>query len=66
MSVFSNIEPNRILYKGKQFFLIKDGFPVSPGHILIISNKEKLDYFELDKKSKRQRFPVFLRNKDKV
>ena len=48
MSVFSNIEPNRILYKGKQFFLIKDGFPVSPGHILIISNKEKIDYFELD------------------
>ena len=43
-----NIEPNRILYKGKQFFLIKDGFPVSPGHILIISNKEKIDYFELD------------------
>ena len=48
MSVFSNIKPNRILYKGKHFFLIKDGFPVSPGHILIISNKEKLDYFELD------------------
>ena len=48
MSVFSNIEPNRILYKGKHFFLIKDGFPVSPGHILIISNKEKLDYFELE------------------
>jgi diadenosine tetraphosphate (Ap4A) HIT family hydrolase len=48
MSVFSNIEPNRILFKGKHFFLIKDGFPVSPGHILIISNKEKIDYFELD------------------
>jgi diadenosine tetraphosphate (Ap4A) HIT family hydrolase len=48
MSVFSNIEKNRIIYKGKFFFLIKDGFPVSVGHILIISNKEKLDYFELD------------------
>lgn len=49
MSVFSNIEPNRILHQGKYFFLIKDIFPVSPGHILIISNKEKLDFFELDK-----------------
>ena len=48
MSVFSNIKLNRIIYKGKHFFLIKDGFPVSAGHILIISNKEKLDYFDLD------------------
>lgn len=48
MSVFSNIEENRKIYKGKHFFLIKDGFPVSPGHILIISNKKKLDYFQLD------------------
>ena len=47
MSVFSNIEPNRILHKGKHFFLINDGYPVSPGHILIISKKEKIDYFEL-------------------
>ena len=49
MSVFSNIEENRIIYQGKHFFLIKDGYPVSPWHILIISNKEKLDYFELNK-----------------
>ena len=49
MSVFSNIEQNRILHKGNNFFLIKDGFPVSPGHILIISNEEKLDYFELER-----------------
>ena len=49
MSVFSNIDKNRIIHQGKYFFLIKDGYPVSPGHILIISNKEKLDYFELDK-----------------
>lgn len=49
MSVFSNIAESRIIYKGKFFFLIKDGYPVSPGHILIISNKEKIDYFELNK-----------------
>ena len=53
MSVFSNIEKNRIIHQGKYFFLIKDGYPVSPGHILIISNKEKLDYFELDKNTHR-------------
>ena len=48
MSVFSNIESNRIIYQGAHFFLIKDNFPVSPGHILIVSKKEKLDYFELE------------------
>ncbi|MGR7813391.1 HIT family protein [Lacinutrix undariae] len=47
MSVFNNIEEKRIIHQGKHFFLIKDGYPVSPGHILIISNKEKIDYFEL-------------------
>ena len=54
MSVFSNIEENRIIHQGKYFFLIKDGYPVSPGHILIISNKEKLDYFELDKNERNE------------
>lgn len=48
MSIFSSIEADRIIYQGEYFFLVKDGYPVSPGHILIISNKEKLDYFELD------------------
>jgi diadenosine tetraphosphate (Ap4A) HIT family hydrolase len=48
MSVFSNIAKSRIIHQGKHFFLIRDGYPVSPGHILIISNKEKIDYFDLD------------------
>lgn len=29
------------------FFLIYDGFPVSPGHILIISKTLREDYFDL-------------------
>jgi hypothetical protein len=38
------------LYRGKYFFLAYDSFPVSPGHILIISNEEKPDYFRLNTK----------------
>ena len=45
MSVFSNIAKEKIIYQGEYFFLINDGYAVSPGHILIISNEEKLDYF---------------------
>lgn len=52
MNVFSEIQKERIIYKGINFFLIKDAYPVSPGHILIISNEEKLDYFQLNDKER--------------
>ncbi|TDQ33386.1 HIT family protein [Zeaxanthinibacter enoshimensis] len=54
MSVFSNIPDHKILYKGHHFFLIYDSYPVSPGHILIISNKEKVDYFALNKEEQKE------------
>lgn len=47
MKDFTNIESSRILFKNDFYFIIKDGFPVSPGHLLIISNKLRRDYFEL-------------------
>jgi len=52
MSVFLNLPKERILFKGEYFFIIKDGFPVSPGHMLIISNTLKADYFSLSKPEK--------------
>jgi len=47
MKDFSEIDPERIIYKNHFFFIIKDAFPVSPGHLLIISNQVRKDYFEL-------------------
>lgn len=47
MSAFLQISSSQILYKGPRFFIIRDAYPVSPGHSLIISNKLRLDYFEL-------------------
>jgi len=47
MSVFLEIKENDKIYTGDYFFLIYDAYPVSPGHILIISNELKNDYFEL-------------------
>ena len=52
MSVFQNIDSDRILLKGENFFIIEDGFPVSPGHLLIISNELKEDYFSLSEAEK--------------
>ncbi|MCR8666204.1 HIT family protein [Aestuariibaculum sp. M13] len=54
MSVFLTIPEDRIIHKGKNFFLIYDIYPVSPGHILIISNTEKLDYFALNNEEKAE------------
>ena len=54
MSIFTEIKEDRIIYKGNNFFLIKDKYPVSPGHILIITNIEKVDFFELNEKERRE------------
>jgi diadenosine tetraphosphate (Ap4A) HIT family hydrolase len=45
-------EDERILYKDDDFFLVYDGYPVSPGHILIITNGSEKDYFELSEGKK--------------
>ena len=52
MRDFTNIDPNKILFKNDLFFIIKDGFPVSPGHLLIITNIVRKDYFELNEKER--------------
>lgn len=52
MKDFTTISNERILYKGKYFFIIEDGFPVSPGHLLIISNELRKDFFELNEEEK--------------
>jgi diadenosine tetraphosphate (Ap4A) HIT family hydrolase len=48
MKDFSKIPQDNILFKGDNFFIIQDSYPVSPGHLLIVSNSFKKDYFELN------------------
>ncbi|MDM9630220.1 HIT family protein [Robiginitalea aurantiaca] len=52
MSVFSSLNNRTKVFTGNHFFIIRDGFPVSPGHLLIISNREVQDYFELKEDEK--------------
>jgi diadenosine tetraphosphate (Ap4A) HIT family hydrolase len=54
MSVFTSIPESQVLHRGKYFFLIYDRYPVSDGHILIISNTEKVDYFALNEAEKQE------------
>ena len=48
MSIFNTIEESSKLFKSDHFFIIKDQFPISPGHLLIVSNRDRLDYFDLN------------------
>jgi diadenosine tetraphosphate (Ap4A) HIT family hydrolase len=48
MSVFNTIAKEDKVYSGDYFFMIFDRYPVSPGHILIISNdSSKINFFDL-------------------
>jgi len=47
MKDFSEIPNDQWLMETAHFFVIKDAFPVSPGHCLIISKVAFQDYFDL-------------------
>ncbi len=49
-----DVQEDKKIYSGEFFFMIYDGYPVTPGHILIISNEEKLDYFSLKKEEQNE------------
>lgn len=44
---FLELPTDKQIAETQHFFLIRDGFPVSPGHTLIISKELRVDYFEL-------------------
>ncbi len=54
MKDFTEIPTERIIHKGENFFIIKDAFPVSPGHLLIISNVVRKDFFDLTETEKQE------------
>lgn len=54
MSVFLTVPEEQKLLIGEHFFVIKDRFPVSEGHCLIISKAPKKDYFELSEAEKQE------------
>ena len=52
MENFLQIPQERIIERNDCFFIIKDAFPVSNGHLLIISNKISKDFFSLTESEK--------------
>lgn len=48
MSVFSEKPVTERLFENEHFYTLEDSFPVSPGHLLIVSKREVADYFSLN------------------
>ena len=46
-SIFTKLRKEHTLFETEHFFVIEDGFPVSPGHLLVISKEPKPDFFAL-------------------
>lgn len=64
MNNFLELPNDRIIYKDDYFFIIRDSYPVSPGHLLIISNEVKIDYFELSADERKHLDEAILKAKE--
>ena len=47
--VFCNMDSSRVIDSNERFYVIKDGYPVTDGHILVIPKRHVCSFFELDK-----------------
>ena len=47
--LFYNIEEDRIVHKYKHFYVIRDAFPVTPLHSLVITKRHVVSYFQCTK-----------------
>ena len=63
MSVFRSIDNSCHLFSSEYFFAIYDKFPVSPGHILIISHQLKTDFFSLSVDEKNDLSKMIMESK---
>ena len=62
-SVFTTIPRKEWLYECEHFFIIRDKYPVSPGHLLIVSKRYCVDFFNLDKEERQELPEVILEAK---
>lgn len=64
MSVFQQVPDQDVLLRSNYFFVIKDRFPVSPGHCLIISRDLRADFFALLQNEKEELVQMIERVKE--
>ena len=57
--LFCNIEEDRIVHEYKYFYVIRDAFPVTPLHSLIITKRHVVSYFQCIKEE-HDEIPIIL------
>jgi len=55
---FCNLEPSRIFADNEHAVAIYDGFPVNPGHVLIIPKRHVVSLFEVTKEERAGLFDL--------
>ncbi len=66
MESFLELPKEIRIYENDFFFIIRDKFPVSPGHSLIISKDHKTDYFTLTEFERKNLDDVILKAKELI
>ena len=57
--IFCNVSPKRIVHEYKHFYVIRDAFPVTPLHSLIITKRHVVSYFQCSK-AELEEIPIIL------
>ena len=57
--LFCNIEEDRIVHEYKHFYVIRDAFPVTPLHSLLITKRHVVSYFQCSKEE-HDEIPIIL------
>ncbi|GAB3724060.1 HIT family protein [Hymenobacter agri] len=65
-SVFLTIPTDKYVLETRCFFVIRDGYPVSPGHSLIISKQLRRDFFDLTAEEQQELPQVIQKVKDSI
>jgi diadenosine tetraphosphate (Ap4A) HIT family hydrolase len=66
MRTFEDISDKQVLYNSNNFYIVKDSFPVSPGHMLIISKAHKKTYFDLNDEDVFELNKLILKSKELI
>lgn len=66
MCYFCDIKDKKemILFKGKYFFSVYDGFPVTEGHCTIAHNEHKESFFNLSKEEVEELYDLINKTKE--
>src|SRR5262245_61769877 len=63
---FCSMEAARIIYQSDHVLVIRDGFPISKGHTLIIPKRHVQSFFETTNEEERELFNVLRLEKSKL